>query len=358
VPQGGFQVHATLWSFRIFTGKDYYHRPLPTFQTEYERAGCRISLQFGEIPSEVIAAWKARRETFQRYIGNDEPEEAELPEQWTTQEVFTTVRAHLPIEVSEIEPDHPLASKFFWYSFADMHRIREEVAGRIPDALDDGSASAYKSLGSKFMYGVAEGQGGLFVEAEGKPLSALMHERALGGRGISTRPVSELPTENPLPVASAGRGALAVGRWVSRMYEEPDPFKGFLWAYAGLEVAINRTVSQVDRNRVTEALHRMEGDAPLAGGPCIRELIWPSAFKDSQGADPARDPQRNTSFGFAVLSLLTDPEHADDDVATFKSVQAFRNRIHGERIDEEEAERFRRDAISLFRRYAYHYLNL
>lgn len=192
------------------------------------------------------------------------------------------------------------------------------------------------------MYRAAEGQGGLFVEAEGRPLSALMHERALGGRGVSVRPASELPTSNPLPDASAGRSALAVGRWVSRMYEESDPFKGFLWAYAGLEVAINKTLSQVDRNRVTDALSRAGGDAPISGGPCIRELIWPSAFKESQGTDPARDPQRNLSFGFAMLSLLTDPKRADEDVATFKSLQAFRNRIHGERIDEEEAERTQR----------------
>ena len=56
--------------------------------------------------------------------------------------------------------------------------------------------------------------------------------------------------------------------------------------------------------------------------------------------------------------LAPTPECADNDVATFKSLQAFRNRIHGERIDEEEAEQFQRDAISLLRRYAHHYLNL
>lgn len=59
-----------------------------------------------------------------------------------------------------------------------------------------------------------------------------------------------------------------------------------------------------------------------------------------------------------MLSLLTDPKRADEDVATFKSLQAFRNRIHGERIDEEEAERLKGEVTSLLRRYAYHYLNL
>lgn len=351
-------MRAVLWSFRIFMGRDHYRRPLTTYDSEYWHDDCRVKLHFGEIPSEVIAAWRARRETFQRYMGVQDPDEAELPEQWTSNEVFTTVQARLAVEVRESESHHPLAGDFFWYSFADMRRIREEIAGRIPDALDDGAAAAYRNLGPTLMYRAAEGQGGLFVEAEGRPLSALMHERALGGRGVSVRPASELPTSNPLPDASAGRSALAVGRWVSRMYEESDPFKGFLWAYAGLEVAINKTLSRVDRNRVTDALSRAGGDAPISGGPCIRELIWPSAFKESQGTDPARDPQRNLSFGFAMLSLLTDPKRADEDVATFKSLQAHRNRIHGERIDEEEAERLKGEVTSLLRRYAYHYLNL
>lgn len=131
-------MRAVLWSFRIFMGRDHYRRPLTTYDSEYWHDDRRVKLHFGEIPSEVIAAWRARRETFQRYMGVQDPDEAELPEQWTSNEVFTTVQARLAVEVREIESHHPLAGDFFWYSFADMRRIREEIAGRIPDALDDG----------------------------------------------------------------------------------------------------------------------------------------------------------------------------------------------------------------------------
>lgn len=139
----------------------------------------------------------------------------------------------------------------------------------------------------------------------------------------------------------------AIGRWYWRSRADRDPFRSFMWSFAGLEV-LARTMTPLARREVAEKLHFGVG-ASAASGPAVKELLWPTALRDE--ADELRDPERNLTFKFALAALTLLPDDANADVAKFKELQRYRNRIHGQHVDTAQATQLAKDAQCLLDKY-------
>lgn len=164
-----------------------------------------------------------------------------LPPASITDEVFTSVVASVTIELQESESAHPQEPDFFWYSFAHLHEMRVDFDRQLTNALDLVTAEAFRHLGPDYLQGQLAHQKLFAIAGERRPMSTFIDERALGVGPILHLSGEKLPKENPLEVTTGSRRADGVvGKWISLMYEEDDPQKGFLWAYAGLEVCIRK----------------------------------------------------------------------------------------------------------------------
>ena len=127
-------------------------------------------------------------------------------------------------------------------------------------------------------------------------------------------------------------------RWLwAALAEDEDRLRRFLFAFFGLEVLVNKTWSRVKTAVISEL------SADLGGFP-VEELMWPT------GRDESYTPERNLTFKFTLLAVALSRPTAPEDVATFKTLAAARNKLaHGaaESIELLPSN----ETISLLRRY-------
>jgi len=134
----------------------------------------------------------------------------------------------------------------------------------------------------------------------------------------------------------------SLGRWFSAASNEVDPFKRFMWAYAGLEVLASKAESLFRDDIIAQI-----SSAPAQGLTAMsaRQLLYPVP------SDDAKDPWRSIVFKFAALTVALGGESTDRDLEQFVRINKFRNRIHGQRIDEDLAETEASIAVDLLRKY-------
>jgi hypothetical protein len=190
----------------------------------------------------------------------------------------------------------------------------------------------------------------LFLTAPGKPAQGLLETRVTG-RAIHFGDLSDVPVATIQALKEVDfanmRAVEALGRWLALAQTEADPFKKFLWAFAGLEVA-SKKLAGVTKGQLVSGLVFTVGENHIAGD-ALREIVWPSPGTANDAIE--RDPQRNTVFYFATMALICFPEAANRDVVAFKQLQGLRNKIHGSYLGIDEARRGADESIVLLRRY-------
>lgn len=129
-----------------------------------------------------------------------------------------------------------------------------------------------------------------------------------------------------------------IGQWNLNAYNEEDPFRRFLWSYAGLEGVVD-AVANAGRGAMAQSLSARSG----LGENVISELLWPRDVRES-------DPNRSLRFRFALTAALLSPETADDDVETFAELNRYRNGVHGRLVLDATVPA--PEAFNLFERYS------
>lgn len=129
-----------------------------------------------------------------------------------------------------------------------------------------------------------------------------------------------------------------IGQWNLNAYNEDDPFRRFLWSYAGLEGVVD-AIANSGRGAMTKSLSERSG----LGEGVISELLWPPDVRES-------DPNRSLRFRFALTAALLSPETADSDVDIFIELNRYRNGVHGRLVLDATVPA--PEAFNLFERYS------
>lgn len=311
-----------------------------------------LAIDLGPVPAEILDAQVHLMPVLEHLMARSKPvEPTEPPHAWTRPtEFYTSVRARKTIDAPVKEGG--VDDLYFWYKYEAVEKALNDWKSRAHDILDGATAILLAHFGAGLLDETLH-TSRAFITAEAKPGQPIPLFKA-GALRVSQHRLpdaslmakfEQLATAG-FPPAKVIQGA-AIGRWFSLAKEERDPVKQFMWAYAGLEVAASKFASRL-RPSLASRLVYNDGASEISG-TAVSELVWPTTLADDK---QGLFPERNIVFKFSTLSLSYFPESANEDVKHFKTLNRFRNRIHGERIDPDDAEEMARMAVRLLTRYA------
>jgi hypothetical protein len=347
-------MRTTLRAFRLFRAKDHYERTIDLVDSRsFNIRDVDVLVTIGSTPMRLIDAHASSLATPRAVEGNVGLHASETaPDDWIQPaELYTCIDVSCHIDLS---PDPDLAEcDYHWYVKREAIEKGDEFRRASRSVRDAITAVLLGELGAEILNSVLY-DSGTFAEAQGKPVQPLPEERAGSMRGYMRRKSGDLPVGRLATVPDEHFDGMsqveAIGRWMTLATLENDAFKRFMWAFAGLEVIATKTLSLL-RPRLSGRLSfSSPGGSQVIHGDAVRELLWPTTFRDE--ADPDRDPERNLIFRFSAFALTCSIATANEDVRQFKELQRFRNRIHGQPLDEDEAMRLSEEAVRLLIRYA------
>lgn len=339
-------MRARIWNFRIFTAKQYYRGAgsIILDRNFAVKDSSTLRVTIGKIPQEITFAHSTTNPVLEMFLSRGSSVSPRpLPASWTTKgELYTSILIAREVEIAE-DPENA-SFDYFWYDWREADAFLQSFGESARTALDVATGRLVELIGVDLIDGMLH-DSRTFIEAAGKPVQPLPVLRFGNPRVVTMRPKGELQIKEVENLGSSMSGDTAlvesVGRWYALALGESDPFKQFMWAFAGLEVIVTKTAKRW-RNEVLEVL----GSGGAVDQTIAAELLWPNAGDDS------KDPWRNLAFKFALMALALSSVTAKSDVAEFKQIQSFRNKIHGQYIDEALVSSKASAALGLLRKYA------
>jgi hypothetical protein len=343
-------VETTFLAWRVYRAKHRYdqasaYSTVKKFEVD---DATNVTVSIGDVPVECVQAYSVQDGVLEMLLSGqtaDGPRIVQVPDEWQADgELFTSIEV---AQVRELGTTDAMKDKpYFWYANLAAEVACQEFGLHARRLMDEVTAVLTGHFSQEELLDAQIYESRVAIRADGKPLQPVPVFRVGSVRATVTKTMEEDLGPRlqgiELPITrDKHESCEAIGRWVSRSLSEPDGFKRFVWAFAGLEV-LCRKASGLYR---ADVLGRVSTDSNLDAS-VVAELLWPA------GMDDVRDPARNLAFGFTLMSVALSPETSSRDVAKFKEIQTFRNRIHGRRIDEQQAMALSADTIDLLRRYA------
>ncbi|MFI7209826.1 hypothetical protein ACIBP4_07460 [Micromonospora maritima] len=257
--------------------------------------------------------------------------------------LFTTIEVWKQVSVS-LDPERG-THRYFWYDLGSAEQVLQESYSGGVEAAQAILASLLPQMGeSQLFHNWKTPLRWLEVDGARRCLIPTFsaHAGAVVRRASSEGLIQRLAAVS-VPQAltpDIKRRLGTIGRWHTAAAAEDDPFRRFLWHFAGLEV-VSKAVSVAGRSVLSALLSY--GSAAAGTELVIRELLWPSQ-------DDGRDPNRNLVFSFSAMAVLLSPHTAAVDLQAFRTIARYRNQIHGGALDPAAAPL--REIIDLWRRYS------
>lgn len=334
----------TLWAARVYRARDTYKRPDPlALEKRLDVDGWSARIVVGQVPAEIFRANAICDAALNSLLDRSfipqgaEPLAArdahittqvdayQPPPNWVmTDGLYTSIIISRPVDV---KPDANRASStYFWYDYDSAIRVAATLEQSRDLALEQLTSLLLQHLDASLLAQTLS-HTRFYIETPGKPPCPIPQFSAGAvtvrrGRDISSldKQLATLNAATTVPEKDR-TGIIAISRFSMGQISEDDPFKRFMWCYAGLELAANKLYNAL-KSRLRSSLAIMAEERVITGA-AVEELLWPVPD------DSAKEPWRSIKFKFAVMALTLSPDTANEDVRTFHRINIYRNGIHG-----------------------------
>ncbi len=345
-------VMTSLWTYRIFRSAETY-KDLPqlldgiSFKHEHRH----VSVTVGEVPDEILGA-KCSALYFLGRLSDPKKVESDYsaPDDWRTKgRIYVCIKVEERSDISVGSGKDE--SEDWWFDFDSARRAADSSREARNRTLDLATGVLAGLLGPEILSEFIE-ESGILVRCGPNvsrpiPLFSVGQARVSVQKPFESLDLGDLKSVQSYFPKSGKSPASSIGRWISLVLGERDPFKRLMWAYAGIDMCVNKVLGSI-RGDIAERIRFEDEGGSILSGLAVRELIWPLP-SDSSG-NPARDPDRGIIFKFAAVALTFFPKTANEDIEKFKEVNKYRNGVHG--TGEFDADGPVEVAVELFVRYA------
>ncbi|MGH9961045.1 MAG: hypothetical protein ACREBC_28650, partial [Pyrinomonadaceae bacterium] len=323
-------VVMTLWAARVYRARDTYKRADPlVLEKNLDVDGWNATIIIGQVPAEILRANAISDAALSSSLDYSLiPQDAEsltardahisaqvdayhLPDWVRTDGLYTSITVSRAVE---IKPDGNRASStYFWFDYLNAVRVATTLEESRNSALEQLTWLLLQRLDAS-LFAQALCQSRFYIETPGKPPCPIPQFSAGAitvsrGRNISWLDDRLVTLSAATNVPEKDRtGIIRISRFSMEQISESDPFKRFMWCYAGLELAANKLYSLLKPHLGTSLAVIAEGR--VTTGAAVEELLWPVPD------DPAKEPWRSIRFKFAVMALMLSPDTADRDIST------------------------------------------
>lgn len=334
----------TLRATRVYRARDTYRQANPlTLEKSLEVDGWNARIIVGQVPAEIFRAIAISDAALNSLLDRSfipqgaEPLAArdahisaqvdayQPPPDWVaTDGLYTSITISRTIDV---KPDANRASStYFWFDYDSAVHVAAKLEESRDLALEQLTGLLLQHLDAS-LFAQTLCQSRFFIETSGKPPCPIPRFSVGAitvshGRDISTldNQLATLTAATKVPEKDRTE-IIGISRFSMEQIGESDPFKRFMWCYAGLELAAN-TLYKILKPHLRSSLAVIT-EGRVTTGAAVEELIWPVPD------DPAREPWRSIKFKFTVMALMLSPDTADHDISIFHQINTYRNGIHG-----------------------------
>ncbi|MCP4308706.1 MAG: hypothetical protein GY788_28295 [bacterium] len=368
---GSIEADIRLCVWRVFgVARDFSDRPdePPAWSTAVEAgpvAGDQLALTIGDVPAEMIEAERSAAalgkfglaSIFGGQHADKTPAEVEqvIDELYAeTEDVEKAIRGSYPLWVTlelarplrlRVHPDarhrwlrDPLITSELLTDFAEnASKFLDVTIARLLPSLGDSLDPERQLFGRRRAYLLADGKA---------PMATPTFDMKIGSAHVSTAGWADLPFGDlaaslaslSTPNEETDKLVRSASRWLqAAMAESDDQLRRFLFAFFGLEILSNKVGSRVEASVVAD----LSAELTLP----LEHLVWPAPKE-------ADSPWRNLTFRFSMVAIRVSRETAAADVAEFKELAAWRNKLsHGSAAEEDLKELPAASSIALLRRY-------